>query len=166
MTSLTWDRHRGHISSYDVITPGFNYRLDEMRAALGLVQLARLEANNARRRELTRLYRERLGELLQLPFLEELQNSSCHIFPALLPKPMERSRFMDFLKNRGIQSSIHYPPIHRFSYYQQLWPSGFDHQLPQTEEVAAREITLPLFPGMTMPQMEEVIGAVQDFCRS
>jgi dTDP-4-amino-4,6-dideoxygalactose transaminase len=166
MTTLTWDRHRGHSSSYDVITPGFNYRLDEMRAALGLVQLSRLEANNARRRELTRLYRERLGELLQLPFLEELQNSSCHIFPALLPTNMQRPLFMDFLRNRGIQSSIHYPPIHRFSYYQQLCPTGFDHQLPQTEEVAAREVTLPLFPTMTMQQLEEVSAAVQDFCRS
>ena len=84
---------------------------------------------------------------------------------ALLPKPMERSRFMDFLKNRGIQSSIHYPPIHQFSYYRQLWPPDFDHQLAQTEEIAAREVTLPLFPSMTMQQLEEVIRAIRDFCR-
>lgn len=163
MTTLTWDRHRGHSSSYDVITPGFNYRLDEMRAALGLVQLSRLEANNARRRELTKLYREKLAEPLEIPFLEELQHSSCHIFPTLLPARRERRRFMDFLKDRGIQSSIHYPPIHRFSYYQQLWPPGFDHQLPQTEEIAARQVTLPLFPSMTMQQLELVVGAIGDF---
>ena len=60
MTTLTWDRHRGHSFSYDVVAKGYNYRLDEMRAALGLVQLERLEAGNARRRELTQAYRAKL----------------------------------------------------------------------------------------------------------
>jgi dTDP-4-amino-4,6-dideoxygalactose transaminase len=49
MTTLTWDRHRGHAHSYDVVTHGFNYRLDEVRAALGLVQLGRLDEGNAAR---------------------------------------------------------------------------------------------------------------------
>jgi len=166
MTTLTWDRHRGHSFSYDVVAPGYNYRLDEMRAALGLVQLSRLGAGNARRRQLTALYRQKLGELpqVQLPFLStKLEASACHLFPLLLPTEAERPHFMSYLAACGIQTSIHYPPIHKFSYYRQLWPAEYDHQLPHTEAIAAREVTLPLFPAITAHQLEEVVGAIRDF---
>ncbi len=61
MTSLTWDRHRGHAYSYDVVDLGYNYRLDEIRSALGLVQLKKLSVNNARRGSVTRTYRQALN---------------------------------------------------------------------------------------------------------
>src|SRR5438477_13172555 len=63
MTSLTWDRDRGHTFSYDVTDSGFNYRIDEMRSALGLVQLHKLEANNQRRAEAVNRYHEKLAAL-------------------------------------------------------------------------------------------------------
>src|SRR5690242_20643065 len=63
MTSMSWDRHRGHASSYDVVAHGYNYRLDEVRAALGRAQLAKLDKNNRRRGELVAAYREGLGDL-------------------------------------------------------------------------------------------------------
>ncbi|MFZ5452017.1 MAG: DegT/DnrJ/EryC1/StrS family aminotransferase [Thermodesulfobacteriota bacterium] len=166
MTTLTWDRHRGHSFSYDVVAPGYNYRLDEMRAALGIVQLSRLAAGNARRRHLTTLYRQKLGELpqVQLPFLSaDLEASACHLFPLLLSVEVDRRQFMSHLATHGIQTSIHYPPIHTFSYYRQLWPSGYDHQLPHTEDLAAREVTLPLYPTMTNQHLAEVAGAIRDF---
>ncbi len=165
MTTLTWDRHKGHSFSYNVVAPGYNYRLDELRAALGLVQLSRLEANNTRRRELTHLYRKNLRELqrVQLPFLKELEASSCHIFPMLLSGEVSRSDFMEFLASHGIQTSMHYPPIPTFSYYKQLWPQGFDHQLPLTEDVAAREVTLPLYHSMTNEQLVEVVETIKRF---
>jgi dTDP-4-amino-4,6-dideoxygalactose transaminase len=168
MTTLTWDRHRGHSFSYDVVAPGYNYRLDELRAAIGIVQLGRLEENNARRRTLTRLYRAQLRELPQvhLPFLgEDLAASACHILPILLSNGEDRQDFMAFLKGRGIQTSIHYPPIHRFSYYRQLWGDEVEHQLPHTEAVAGREVTLPLFASMTADQVEQVTAAVRDCYR-
>lgn len=166
MTTLTWDRHRGHSFTYDVVARGYNYRLDEIRAALGLVQLSKLEADNARRRELTCLFREKLRELpqVQLPFLSEDVNvSACHLFPILLPVEINRDQFMDFLKARGIQTSIHYPPAHKFSYYQQLWPQGYDHRLTRTEEIAAKEVTLPLYPTLTQNQVEKVTTVIKEF---
>jgi dTDP-4-amino-4,6-dideoxygalactose transaminase len=168
MTTLTWDRHRGHSFSYDVTTLGYNYRLDEVRAALGSVQLAKLPAANARRRELTRLYREALMDLpgLILPFPGELENSACHLFPVVLPPEADRAGFMQALAAKGIQTSIHYPPIHRFAHYRRLWPPEFDHGLPRTEEVTARLVTLPLFPALTEPQVERVAAAVGEFFRS
>jgi dTDP-4-amino-4,6-dideoxygalactose transaminase len=165
MTTLTWDRHRGHSFSYDVTTLGFNYRLDEMRAALGLVQLRKLPAANARRRELTRGYREKFRDLsgLILPFAPQLEDSACNLFPIILPEGLDRAGFMAALAEKGIQTSIHYPPIHRFSYYQSLWPPDFDHNLPQTEELTSRLVTLPLFPSMTEAQQDAVVAAVRGF---
>jgi dTDP-4-amino-4,6-dideoxygalactose transaminase len=165
MTTLTWDRHRGHSFSYDVTALGYNYRLDELRAALGLVQLAKLSGANAQRRELTRRYREKFQDLpgLTLPFVQELEAAACHLFPVVLPPGTDRAGFMAALAERGIQTSIHYPPVHRFSLYQCLWPSDFDHGLPQTEAVTPRLITLPLFPTMTAKQLDMVAEAVRGF---
>jgi dTDP-4-amino-4,6-dideoxygalactose transaminase len=165
MSSLTWDRHRGHSLSYDVTTLGYNYRIDEMRAALGLVQLAKLPAANSRRRELTRMYREKLQGVtgLILPFASHLEDSACHLLPVVLPPGTDRPAFMSALREKGIQTSIHYPPIHRFSHYRRLWPADFDHKLPQTEAVASRLVTLPLFPTMTREQLDQVTKAVQSF---
>jgi dTDP-4-amino-4,6-dideoxygalactose transaminase len=165
MTTLTWDRHRGHSFSYDVTALGYNYRLDEVRAALGLVQLAKLSEANAQRRELTRRYREKFQDLpgLTLPFVQELEAAACHLFPVVLPPGTDRAGFMAALAERGIQTSIHYPPVHRFSLYQCLWPSDFDHGLPQTEAVTPRLITLPLFPTMTAEQLDMVAEAVRGF---
>ena len=80
MTTLTWDRHRGHAHTYDVVAQGFNYRLDELRAAIGLVQLGRLESANAARAEIAGRYRELLdgADGLVMPFSEEAQASSSH----------------------------------------------------------------------------------------
>ena len=72
MSTLTWDRHQGHAATYDVLAHGYNYRLDDLRSALGREQLKKLERNNHRRRELTALYWEKLAPLEQrgwvLPF--------------------------------------------------------------------------------------------------
>jgi dTDP-4-amino-4,6-dideoxygalactose transaminase len=164
MTSLSWDRHRGHASGYDVEELGYNYRIDEMRAALGRVQLKKLPANNERRKQLTALYRELLAECapeLGVPFEEGrgARASSCyHILPVLLPSGADRSGFMEALKARGVQTSIHYPPVHRFRIYRREDASRMN-DLPLTEEVARREVTLPLYPAMSEEQVAWVAQA-------
>jgi dTDP-4-amino-4,6-dideoxygalactose transaminase len=165
MTSLTWDRHRGHSFSYDVVARGYNYRLDEMRAALGLVQLQHLEARNARRRQLALRYQDGLQGLahLELPFLEAPAGSTHHIFPVLLTDAARRPALMAAMAQKGIQTSVHYPPVHNFSYYRHLWPAGYDHQVPLTEDAARREVTLPLFPTMTSDQLQAVVRALKEF---
>jgi len=144
MTTLTWDRHRGHSFSYDVVAKGYNYRLDEMLAALGLVQLKRLEPGNARRRELSHAYRAKLKDLdqIEVPFYEAPNGSAYHLFPILLKNRAKRADFMAALARQGIQTSIHYPPVHLFSYYRSLWEEGHNHRLPLTEEIASRLVTL------------------------
>ena len=163
MTSLTWDRHKGHAYSYDVVELGYNYRIDEMRSALGLVQLSKLDKNNMRRKTITQTYWGALrGSQLGLPFRDLAEKSSNsgsnHIFPVLLPEGMARKAFMDNLRAAGIQTSIHYPPIHQFSFHRQL-ASGVT--LPQTERAAEREVTLPLFSSMSESQVDLVLRAVK-----
>ncbi len=162
MTSLTWDRHQGHAWSYDVTDIGYNYRLDEIRSAIGLVQLGKLERNNQRRRSLTDLYHRQLSEDapdLGLPFLNHRGQSAAHLLPVLLPAGKDRIKFMEQMKKQGIQTSIHYPPTHHFSYYQRIMAC---HPVPVTEEVAAREVTLPLHPLLTEAQARDVSTAVKD----
>ncbi|HMK35633.1 MAG TPA: DegT/DnrJ/EryC1/StrS family aminotransferase [Desulfomonilaceae bacterium] len=165
MTTLTWDRHRGHSFSYDVVEPGFNYRMDEIRAALGRAQLAKLEDNNAMRRIATEGLRDRLAgvDQISIPFQDQaLEESSCHIFPILIDKAGRRPGLMEHLKNQGIQTSIHYPPVHRFSTYQSNGPARADG-LAFTEDVASREITLPLFPRILPEQLDAISSEVRSF---
>jgi len=158
MTTLTWDRYKGHAYSYDVVTLGYNYRIDEMRAALGLVQLSKLERNNARRAKITGRYWEAFAPTsLTLPFHHSRGVSAFHIFPIILPQGVNRIAFIGNLRAKGVQTSIHYPPVHQFSYYREQYPGI---KLPITEDVAGREVTLPLYPTMSDEQVDVVIASV------
>ena len=162
MTTLTWDRHQGHASTYDVIDLGYNYRLDEIRSAIGREQLKKLPAGNARREDLVKQYRkafEQMAPELGLPFKEQRGISSQHIFPVLLPEGVDKAFFRELLKQDGIQTSFHYPPVHNFEIYRDpLQIPG--ETLWMTENVASRQVTLPLFPGMTDDQQDLVIESV------
>jgi dTDP-4-amino-4,6-dideoxygalactose transaminase len=160
MTSLTWDRHKGHAWSYDVVELGYNYRIDEIRAALGIVQLGKLPANNERRRHLTQVYRDALRELspqVVLPFASHAGVSAAHLMPLLLPAGTNRANFMENMKSQGIQTSIHYPPIHTFTAYND---GKSVVSLPVTEDVAGREVTLPLYPAMSVDDVLTVAQTV------
>ncbi len=162
MTTLTWDRHHGHAYTYDVVAPGYNYRIDEMRSALGLVQLTRLEDSNRRRQAIVDSYRETLRRIpgLSVPFAGWPYVSSNYIFPILLDDSARRSRFIEALRSEGIQTSIHYPPIHLFTYYREQYGYA-PGSLPVTEDVGAREVTLPLYPAMSERDVETVAAAVR-----
>jgi len=155
MTTDTLNRHRGHAHTYDVIDLGFNYRLDELRAAIGLVQLTHLQRWNSLRRMLTAYYRACLSEELSdigIPFDQD-HPTAAHLMPVVLPKGIDRSRVMEQLRGLGIQTSIHYPPVHQFSYYRRRFPNTV---LSRTDEFSAREITLPLHPMLTKDQIQFV----------
>jgi dTDP-4-amino-4,6-dideoxygalactose transaminase len=167
MTTLSWDRHEGHAHTYDVVDLGYNYRIDEMRSAIGRVQLRKLPAGNLRRKQLTQLYRELLAERVPdvcMPFAAQRGESSYHILSVLLPAGTDRLRFMEGMKGRGIQTSNHYPPVHRFRIYQQD-DVPLRVPLPLTEQAAARQVTLPLYPAMTDEQVGWVVDAVRDSLR-
>ncbi len=159
MTSLTWDRHRGHASSYDVVGQGYNYRFDEIRAALGRAQLAKLAANNTRRGRLVTMYREGLAELPGwiIPFAQWRGSSAYHLMTIVAPDAQARRQVAEALKQAGVQTSLHYPCIPDFA--------GFRHavsrEVPRSRDFAARVLTLPLYPGLTPSQVEDICASVR-----
>jgi dTDP-4-amino-4,6-dideoxygalactose transaminase len=160
MTTLTWERHRGHAHAYDVVAEGFNYRLDEIRAAIGLVQLRRVRAETESRARIVDRYRRALHGVngLTMPFSEAGDAVPAHhLAVVLLPSGMPRAAVRDRLTRAGIQTSVHYPPIHTFTHYAGCTPH---RPLPNTAAVTERLLTLPLFPHMSYDDVSAVTSAL------
>ena len=159
MTSGTWDRHKGHAAGYDVTGVGFNYRMDEPRAALLSARLPGLEEDIANRRRLVRRYREALARMggLTVPYTDEdVDCSSCYVMPVMLDDPALRDPLRQLMLERHrVQTSVLYPAIHEFSAYAD---AGTD--LPRSELAAATELTLPLYPHLTEGDQDRVVAAV------
>jgi len=156
MTSLTIDRHNRKSVSYDVAIPGLNYRIDEIRSALGIVQLEKLDSNNLKREGLVIKYHKQLSStkdiVIPWNFNVKDRSSSFHIFPILLPDKVNRVAVMASLGVKGIQTSIHYPAYKAFSAYRNL----FDDSLKIADEISRRVLTLPLFPTMSLDAVKYV----------
>lgn len=162
MTTLTLDRHKGRAITYDVALPGLNYRMDEIRAAIGIVQLEKLPASNARRGQLTERYRHNLKEsAVSIPFENQTQTSNetsvYHILPVLLPSNVDRTEVIAVLRENKIQSSIHYPPFWEFAAYNRQFSPN---DSPVTADICSRQLTLPLFPTMTEDEVDRVCNTL------
>jgi dTDP-4-amino-4,6-dideoxygalactose transaminase len=155
MTSGTRQRLDSRTPDYDVTMLGFNYRMDELRAAIGLSQLKKLTAWNEIRRDLSLHYRQLIAAQcpsVAVPFAPAWL-SAHHLQPVVLPTGINRQAVIDGLRSRDIQTTVHYPPVHRLTYYLDLCPNC---RLPRTEDFSRRELTLPLHPRM-MPSTVELI---------
>jgi dTDP-4-amino-4,6-dideoxygalactose transaminase len=160
MTTLTLDRHKGRAVTYDVAEAGLNYRMDEMRAAIGLVQLDKLPSSNQRRMALTARYRRNLaGSQILIPFDDLPVDfvSAFHILPTLLPVGVDRISVIEALKAQGVQSSIHYPPFWGFTAYKGVFKP---EDAPIAAAICTRELTLPLYPTMTDADVDLVTDAL------
>jgi len=162
MTSATLDRHHGHAYSYDVTDLGYNYRIDEIHAALARCQLKKLEPGNERRRLAAIHYKDALSKIdkIKIPFGNYCFPANYHIFPILLDKSIDRHSLMVFLREKGIQTSIHYTPVHMFSYYRKNYKT---EMLPLTEEIGICEVTLPMFPTITDGQIHLIAEKIREF---
>jgi dTDP-4-amino-4,6-dideoxygalactose transaminase len=161
MTSGTWDRHRGHSAGYDVVGVGYNYRLDEPRAALLSARLPGLEADIGRRRAVVRRYRERLAGIpgLVLPYTDdEVERSSCYVMPVLVDDPGLRDPLREHMSSQGVQTSVLYPALHELSAYGDPAPG----ELPRSELAARTQVTLPLYPHMTDTDQDRVVEALRE----
>jgi len=164
MTTSTLDRDRGRAVGYDVVECGYNFRMDELRAALGLVQIERLPMWNRTRVELLARYRELLEERLPevcVPFAPH-HPTSGHIMPIMLPERSDRAAIMASMRASEVQTSVHYPAIHQFAYYRHRFG---DVQLPHTEAFSRRELTLPLHPALSSADVERVVEALATAAR-
>jgi dTDP-4-amino-4,6-dideoxygalactose transaminase len=161
MTSLTWERHRGHALGYDVTDIGFNYRMDEPRAALALSRLERLEDEIEERRRVARAYRERLADAegIEVPFDDEAVERASHfVFPVLAEDGEARDAIRVDLQERGVQTTW-YPTVHRLSVYSHL---GDDASRPHSAEVADRHLCLPIFASLDERRIDLVCRRLRE----
>lgn len=163
MTTGTWARHNERAADYDVLEAGWNYRIDEIRSAIGLVQLRKLAGANAARADLTAQYRKRLEQAdgATVAFGGYRGDSAHHILPLVAADPVIRKGVVEKLAEAGVQTSHHYPPIHLFKLYRERFGCR-QGQLPVTESFATREITLPLYSTMRTADVGYVATVVED----
>jgi dTDP-4-amino-4,6-dideoxygalactose transaminase len=163
MTSGTWDRHRGHAMGYDVVGVGYNYRMDEPRAALLSARLPGLAADVEERRRLTHRYRAAFADVpgLIVPYTDEqVDASSCYIMPLMLDEPGLRDPLRSHLSERhGIQTTVLYPSINEFSAYAGRPGGG---SLPRCERAARCQLSVPLYPHLGEERLERVVAAVRE----
>ena len=155
MTTMSYQRASGHATNYDIAELGYNYRLDDIRASLGIVQLEKLRDDLKKRNQIREWYLEYLSDLdfLEIPFRNYRGFASNYIFPVVLRNSTAEKRDLirTGLHENGIQTSIHYPAVHRFSVYKE-----FSRELPKTEYVADNEITLPMYAKLEKEKIEYI----------
>jgi len=161
-----WKRYSAEGSwYYEVCVPGFKYNLTDLQSALGLRQLARLEAMTLRRAELADMYRAGLCDLaeIELPAHRPNIRHAWHLYAIRLRLErlkINRAEFIERLKSEGIGTSVHFIPLHRQPYYRDrfgLQPQDF----PVADAAYERLISLPLYTKMTAHDVEDVIEAVR-----
>ena len=161
MTTMSYERAKGHSTSYDVIGLGYNYRFNDILAGIGLVQLDKLMPDIKKREYVRKLYIELLGddERLIIPFKNYDSLSSLYVFPLVLRygDAEYRNTVRQYLADNGIQTSMHYPPAHRFSIYKQ-YPSV----LPMTEFVADHEFTIPMYGSLSEEEIHYICKTIKE----
>ncbi|KUO68695.1 MAG: hypothetical protein APF80_04715 [Alphaproteobacteria bacterium BRH_c36] len=161
MTTLSWDRHQGRATTYDVTVSGFNYRLDDLRAALASAQLAKLPGLNAKRRVLAVAYADAFAALgvpdTAYVFGDKPGAGTAHVGAVVVPAA-KRDAVRAGLAEQRIQTSLHYPPVHHFTAFKD--PEAASTSLTVSEEFAQRVITLPLYPSLPLEAVPEIAGAI------
>ncbi len=159
MTSLSHERSKGHATNYDVVELGFNYRIDDIHSAIALVQIKKLRDDikgriNVRKRYLANLSS---NEKIIIPFKNNLEFASNYIFPIILKDStvQKRDAVRNQLHEAGIQTSVHYPAVHRFSIYKE-----YNAQLKNTEYVTDNEITLPMYSKLTHEKIDYIANVI------
>jgi len=155
---------KGKPWDYDVIHPGYNYRMDEIRAALGINQLKRIKKLNSLRKKACQYYNSRLKTVLGIktPDLSMLEDDVNHLYMIKVEKQFGISRDDLFLKLQklGIRTSLHYKPLHEFSAYKKL-TKHYD-SLKNCKKLYREIISLPLFPDIAKKQQDYVIRCISD----
>jgi dTDP-4-amino-4,6-dideoxygalactose transaminase len=160
MSATSIDRMRGAMG-YDIHELGWNYRLDDLRAAVGVAQLDRLPHALARRRLLVERYRRNLASVAGVHFPQHGRRGvpADYLVPILIERG-DRDAVRRIMAELGVQTSLHYPPVHTFALYRDTAAP-----LPHTEEIAARTLTLPLYPSLTEAQVDQVCDALSTALR-
>ena len=167
MSKDGWKRYAQEGSwYYEVHEAGYKYNLSDINAALGLVQMDKLESFNRRRTRLVEHYKEKLAHIsgIKTLTLRPKMKSSWHIFPVYVEAEtfgIDRNRLVKELWERNIGTSVHFIPLHLQPFYQKTY--GYKKgDFPVAEKVFSGVVSLPLFPKMTLKDVDDVVAAIQD----
>lgn len=163
ITKDTWLRSsedKIYAWKYYVNDVGYKYHMNDMQAAIGLVQLNRLDQLNGRRKAIAKQYQQELSHLdwIEQPKEKSYASSSWHLFQIKLPKEADRDRFIGHLQSHNIATGVHYYPCHLHPYY-------IHHRatVPVSNEIWKRIVTLPIHPNLTDKDMDRIVDRVKKF---
>jgi dTDP-4-amino-4,6-dideoxygalactose transaminase len=161
MTTMSYQRASGHATEYDISCLGYNFRMDDIRASIAIEQLKKLPGDLEKRAKVREQYVKRLSEMagVAVPFAGNTEFASNYILPVVLLDSTKerRNRVREYIHAAGIQTSVHYPSVHRFSTYK-----GLGAVLPRTEYVSDNEITLPMYAALTQEQVDFICGVFEE----
>ena len=159
MTTMSYQRASGHATSYDITELGYNFRLDDIRASIAIEQLKKLPHDLKMRIKVRNYYLEGLSKIkgVIVPFADSFEFVSNYIMPIVLENSTKekRDQVREIIHEAGIQTSIHYPAVHRFAIYRDC-----ESELPQTNYVTDNEITLPMYATLTNEQIDFILETV------
>ncbi len=156
-TSDYFDSHE----SMDYVTLGYNFRLSNIAAALGLAQLRKVNAIIEMRKTIAGIYKSLLQEKVPEILTLSAPDGYTHVHQLFSVRVPKRDGLMQFLKEKGIMSKIYFDPVHRTRHYRHKL--GYQVSLPVTERVANDVVSLPIYPGMPVDDVARVVEAISDY---
>ena len=164
MTTLSYARYKGHATEYDIKMLGYNYRMDDIRASLGIIQLKKLKKDIFKRERLRETYIELLknNPKVIIPFIDNKNFVSNYIFPIVLKNSTKflRDKVRMKLNDDRIQTSIHYPSVHKFSIYKEDYVD-----LPITDYVSDNQITLPMHSKLKTSDIDFIVSKLSNLLK-
>jgi perosamine synthetase len=159
----TWIRssaEKVYAWQYYVDQVGYKYHMSDMQAAIGIVQLRKIDQMNQKRRKIASQYQQELKDIpwIELPREKSYAKSSWHLFQIKLPHEKTRDRLIGHLQENGIASGVHYYPCHLHPCYIHLRAI-----VPVSTEIWKRILTLPIHPNLTEADMERIIDCIRRF---
>ena len=155
---------KGYPWDFDMSELGYKYRLDEIRSALGLNQLKRLQQMNKSRQNACAYYNSHLKDIpgIELYIDSKLKNNSCHLYVVKILKNfgMNRNTLFKHLLKKGIRTSVHYKPLNKFSFYKNKLK--IHSTLSNSEKLYSQILSLPLFPQITKRELDLVIQTIKN----
>lgn len=148
----------------DAILPGYNFRMSDINAAIGIEQMKKLKLMNQLRRQhaqyLNKALTEAVGSHVVVPHVEDIKTHVYQMYVIKVKDATKRDALLEHLQAKGVGASIHFePPVHLQQYYKTNFPTV----LPITEQVCKQIITLPMFPALTQEELDYIVDTIKAF---
>ena len=156
------ERNLSNTPTYQIHDLGYNYRIDDIRSSIGIEQLKKIDKLNNLRKKVAKNYKKLISEVIpsiSIPFKKFIgDNYSYHLFPILLPYSLDRDELIRFLNDRGIQTSIHYKPIHKLKFYEKKF-----FRLKNLDKISNHILSLPIYPKLSLIDQKYIIKNINYF---